>query len=188
MNPQNFLSLLNSRAPMFAPDAETFANMLPNFLSVVLLAIVVTYLLFNPIKKILADRAEKIANELKEADDKNLSAGELKLKYEQKVRDIELERADVIEAARKEGKERQAQIVEEAKTEATGLKDRASREIAKEKERVKDAVHAAIIDISTDMAAKIIEATIDKDAHNKLFDEALAELETTVFQADPQAA
>ena len=147
-----------------------------------------TYLLYNPIKKILADRADKIAGELKDAEDKNLSASELKLKYELKVRDIELERADVIEAARKEAKERQAQIVDEAKAEATSLKDRAAREIAQEKVRFKDAVHAAIIDISTDMAAKVIEATIDKNAHDKLFAEALAELETTVFQQDPAAA
>ena len=187
MNPQNLLSVLTS-APMFSPEAATFVNMLPNLLSVALLAAVMTRLLYNPIKKILADRAEKIAGELKDAEDKNLSASELKQKYEQKVRDIELERADMIEAARKEAKERQVQILEEAKTEATGLKDRAAREIAQEKVRFKDAVHEAIIDISTDMAAKIIDATIDKNAHDRLFAEALTELETTVFQPDPQAA
>ena len=186
MNPQNYLSVLN--APLFGLEGSTFANMLPNLLSVALLAAVMTYLLYNPIKKILAARAEKIAGELKDAEDKNLSASELKLKYEHKVRDIELERADMIEAARKEAKERQAQIMEEAKSEATNLKDRAAREIAQEKTRFKDAVHAAIIDISTDMAAKIIEATIDKNAHDRLFAEALNELETTVFQQDPAAA
>ena len=188
MNPQNILFVLNSNAPLFGLEFATFANMLPNLLSVALLAAVMTYLLYNPIKKILADRADKIAGELKDAEDKNLSAKELKLKYEQKVRDIELERADMIESARKEAKDRQAQILEEAKTEATGLKDRAAREIAQEKTRFKDAVHEAIIDISTDMAAKIIEATIDKSAHDRLFAEALAELETTVFQTDPAAA
>ena len=185
MNPQNILFVLN--APLFGLEAATFVNMLPNLLSVALLAAIMTYLLYNPIKKILADRADKIAGDLKDAEDKNLSASELKLKYEQKVRDIELERADMIEAARKEAKERQAQIVDEAKAEATSLKERAAREIAQEKVRFKDAVHAAIIDISTDMAAKVIEATIDKSAHDKLFAEALAELETTVFQPDPVA-
>ena len=186
MNPGNIQFVLN--APLFGLEASTFVNMLPNLLSVALLAAIMTRLLYNPVKKILADRAEKIASELKDADDKNLSASELKQKYEQKVRDIELERADMIEAARKEARERQAQIVEEAKIEATNLKDRASREIAQEKVRFKDAVHEAIIDISTDMAAKIIEATVDKSAHDRLFAEALAELETTVFQPDPQAA
>ena len=186
MNPQDFLSVLS--APLFELGPRTFANMLPNLLSVAILAAIMTRLLYNPVKKILAARAEKIAGELKDAEDKNLSASELKLKYEQKVRDIELERADLIESARKEAKERQLQILEEAKTEATSLKDRAAREIAQEKVRFKDAVHEAIIDISTDMAAKIIEATIDKSAHDRLFAEALAELETTVFQPDLQTA
>ena len=190
MNPQSLFFVLNSsdRAPLFGLELPTFLGMIPNLFSVAVLAALMTFLLYNPVKKILSDRAEKIAGELKDAEDKNLSAAELKLKYEQKVREIEQERADIIEAARKEAKERQAQIVEEAKTEAMSLKERAAKDISDEKVRFKDAVHAAIIDISTDMAAKIIEVTVDKNAHNKLFAEALAELETTVFRPDTATA
>ena len=185
MNPQNLLSVLTTQAPMFSPEADTFLNMLPNLLSVALLAAIMTYLLYNPIKKILADRAEKIAGELKDAEDKNLTASELKIKYEQKVKDIELERSEIIDAARKEAKDRQIIMLDEAKAEAASVKERAARDIAAEQVRFKDSVHAAIIDISTDMAAKLISATIDKDAHSRLFDEAMAELESTVFKVDP---
>lgn len=169
-------------APLFGLEASTFLNMLPNLISVAALALIMTYLLYNPIKGILDARAERIANDLKDAEDKNLSAAELKAKYEKKVRDIELERADIIEGARKEAKDRQAMIVEEARTEAAHIKERAQKDVEQEKLRFKGAVHAAIVDISADMAAKIIAATIDASAHNRLFDEAMAELESTVFQ------
>jgi F0F1-type ATP synthase membrane subunit b/b' len=52
--------------------------------------------------------------------------------------------------------------------------------IATELEQTKGAVHQAIIDISTDMAAKLIAAAIDQKAHDRLFSEALTELESTM--------
>ena len=189
MNPQNALFFLNTsdNAPLFGLELATFLGMIPNLLSVAILAALMTFLLFNPVKKILSDRAERVAGELKDAEDKNLTAGELKLKYEEKVKEIEEARAAIIEAARREAKERQTAIVNEAKHEADSLKERAAKDISDEKVRFKDAVHAAIIDISTDMAAKIIEATIDRNTHNKLFVEALHELETTVLKPDAAA-
>ena len=71
MNPHNIITVLT--APLFGLEAETFVNMLPNLLSVALLAIIMTYLLYYPVKKILSDRAERVANELKNAEDKNLN-------------------------------------------------------------------------------------------------------------------
>ena len=187
MNPQLIFAFNSSNAPLFGLELATFLGMIPNLISVAVLAALMTYLLYNPVKKILSDRAERVAGELRDAEDKNLSAGELKQKYEGKVKEIEQERAAIIEAARKEAKERQAAIMSEAKHEADSLKERAAKDIADEKVRFKDAVHAAIIDISTDMAAKIIEATIDKNTHNRLFAEALRELETTVLKPDAAA-
>lgn len=179
MNPQHLLFLGRT---LFALDADTFIGMIPNLINFAILAALLTYLLYNPVKKLLDDRAARVAGALQEAEDKNLSAQELKNKYEQKVRDIEIERASILEEARKAAKDRQHQILEEAKAEAQEAKDRASRDISVERERIKDAVYEAIVDISTDMASKLIAASIDKSAHDRLFAEAMAELEATAFR------
>jgi len=68
--------------------------------------------------------------------------------------------------------------VNDAKAEAQDVKDRANRAVATELEQIKGTIHLAMIDISADMAAKLIAATIDKKAHDKLFSEALSELES----------
>ena len=118
-----------------------------------------------------------------EATENQASAAALKALYEGKVKDIETERSDILEAARKEASIRVAQILDDAKTDAQITRDRARRDIATEQARVKAEMQQAIVDIATSMAHKLVAATIDQANQDKLFDQAMAELEATAFQA-----
>lgn len=186
MNPQ-FLVFLNVTRyrPLIDMDLQMFLDMLPNLVNFIATAVLMTWLLYKPVKRILQARADRVEGEMKEAAMSKATAEELKLQYEQKVREIETERAAILEEARKIANENRERILENAKNEAADVKSRAERDIATEKEQIKGAVHEAIISISTDMAEKLISATIDKKAHDKLFSEAMTELEaTTAFRAD----
>jgi F-type H+-transporting ATPase subunit b len=191
LNPQ-YLFLLNDGyryRPLLDMDAQMFIDMLPNLLNFIFTAALLTYLLYKPVRKILQARADRIEGDMKDAALSKLSAEELKAKYEQNLKDIETERAAILEEARKLASEKREQILSEAKAEAQDVKDRANRDIATELEQIKGSVHQSIIDISTDMAAKLISVTIDKNAHEKLFSEAMAELETThAFRTDSVTA
>jgi len=180
LNPQLlFILTANRYRPLIDMDLQMFLDMLPNLLNFIVTAAFLTYLLYKPVRRILKARADRVEGEMKDAATSKATAEELKTQYEQKVRDIEVERNAILDEARKQAGEKRDQILESAKSEAQDVKDRASRDIATELEQTKGAVHQAIIDISTDMAAKLISATIDKNAHDKLFSEALAELEAT---------
>jgi F-type H+-transporting ATPase subunit b len=195
LNPQ-FLFLLNAveEVPfryrqLIDMDAQMFLDMLPNMLNFIITAALLTYLLYKPVKKILQARADRVEGEMKEAAQNKASAEELKTTYEQKVRDIETERAAILEEARKLANENRERMLNDAKAEAQSVKDKANRDIATELEQIKGAIHHSIIEISTDMAAKIISASIDKNAHDKLFNEAMTELEaTTAFSSNSVTA
>ena len=163
--------------PMFDLALQTFIQMLPHLVSFGLLVFVFTKFLYKPVKKILQTRAERVEADIRDAAEDKASAEELKLLYEQKLRDIETERAAILEEARREATTRLNQILGDAKYEAQITRDRAKRDIIAEQERVKAEVHQAIIDIATDMAAKLITANIDKTNHDRLFAEAMEELE-----------
>lgn len=180
MNPQLlFILTANRYRPLIDMDLQMFVDMLPNLFNFVITATFLTYLLYKPVKRVLKARADRVEGDMKDAALNKATAEELKAKYEQKVREIDVERNAILDEARKTAGEKRDQILESAKAEALDVKARASRDIATELEQTKGAVHQAIIDISTDMAAKLISATIDKNAHDKLFSEALAELEAT---------
>jgi F-type H+-transporting ATPase subunit b len=189
LNPQIFiLGGFEWHRTLFSMDLQTFLDMLPNLFNFVLVVAFLSYLLYRPVKNILQARADRVAGELADAENKHLTAQELKAKYEQLVSDIENERKDIISEANKQAGDRRTQILNEAKAEAQDVKDRAAKDIATEREQIKSAVVEAIVDISTDMAARLITTGIDKAAHDKLFDEALIELEgTTAFRTDTVA-
>jgi len=182
LNPQLFTFIGTTSRPLFTLDMQTFLQMLPNFLNFVIVAALLSYLLYKPVKAILETRAARVASEIEDAARDKATAAELKTQYEQKVRDIEVERGTLLEETRKQANSRRDQILDEAKAEAQELKDRAARDIAAERIRVKTEVHQAIIDISADMAAKLVAVNIDKNAHETLFAEAMAELEATAFK------
>jgi len=181
LNPQ-FLFILESGyryRPILAMDLQTFIDMLPSLLNFIATVVLLTWLLYKPVRKILQARADRVEGEMKDAAMNKATAEELKTQYEQKVREIEKERNEILDEARKLANEKRDQIMEAAKAEAQDVKDRASRDVATELEQIKGTVHQAIIDISADMAAKLISATIDKTAHDRLFAEAMTELEAT---------
>jgi F-type H+-transporting ATPase subunit b len=166
---------------MFDLVAQTFIQMGPYLLSFGVLVFFFTKFLYKPVKNILQKRAENIEADIKNAEENKISAAELKAEYDKRLLNIEAERAAILDEARREATARLNQIMGEAKAEAQITRERARRDIAAEQERVKAEIYQAIIDISTDMAAKLVSAAADKQTQDKLFAEAMDELNATVF-------
>jgi F-type H+-transporting ATPase subunit b len=180
LNPQfMFILSVERNRPLIDMDLQMFLGMLPNLINFVIVAAILTYFLYKPVRKMMQTRADRVEGDMKDAATSKASAAELKAEYEQKVKEIETERAAILDEARKLANEKRDQIMDTAKADAADVKERANRDVATELEQIKGSVHQAIVDISTDMAAKLIAATIDKSAHERLFSEAMTELEAT---------
>jgi F-type H+-transporting ATPase subunit b len=166
---------------VFALDAQMFLSAGLQLLNVAVLAYVMWRLLYKPVRKFLQGRTDKVAAQLARAADDTAKAGDLKSQYEQKIKDVGLERDEILESARKQAAEKAKQILAEAKTEADAIKARADLEINLERERVKDEMKQAILDVSAAMTEKYVVLALDKQTHDRLFAEAVAELEATPF-------
>ena len=182
---QGLIFLLNA-APdsriLFNLDQDTLVHIVMQILAVLIICGILTKVLYKPVRTFMAARSARIAGQLEDAKQSVISANELKAEYESKVKDINNERVQLLDDARREANERREKLMEEVKTEASELKLRTARDIDAEKQRAKDEVFQAIVDLSTDMASKLLSQTIDKSAHDRLFDEVLKELEATVFK------
>jgi len=152
-------------------------------LNVIILFVLLTWLLYKPVTKFLQGRADRIAGELKQAADDMSKADGLKAEYEQKLKEIAVEKDAIIEVARKKAAEKAAQILAEAKTEADEIKARASQQAEAELKRVEDGVKNTIIEVSTAMSEKFIAIAMDKETHDKLFKETMIELEEVTWQS-----
>jgi len=183
LNPQILLLSAAQDGRLFGLDTQMFIQIGIQLINAIVLFLLLSWLLYKPVLKFLKARSDKIAGELKQAADDMEKADGLKLQYEQKLKDIAVEKDAIIEAARKKAAEKAAQILAEAKTEADEIKARAAEQAEAELKRVEESVKNTIIEVSTAMSEKFISISIDNETCDKLFNETMAELEEVKWQS-----
>lgn len=176
------LTLIQDAVPdgrLFALDQQTLISALIQLFNFLILAAVLGFILYKPVQKYLRARAERIRGQLEDAQHKMARAEALKAEYEAKLDGIASERAGVLEAARFEAAERSRQMLDDARLEAAAVGRRAEERVQAEKERFKREAWQHIVEVSSTMTEKLIKSTVDGEAHQRLFEEAMTELEET---------
>lgn len=151
--------------------------------SVLVLFTLASYLLFNPVRKMLADRREGIKRDLDNAATDKASAAELKEQYEGKLKNVDKEAEQILSEARQKAMKNEARIIDEAKEEAARIIQRANEEAQLEKKRAMDEVKQEMIAVASMMAAKVITASIDTTIQNTLVEETLKEMGDSTWQS-----
>ena len=88
-------------------------------IAVFFLVLAMSYLLFNPARKLLKDRQERIANDIDSAKEDKESAEALKAEYEAKLKEVDKEAEVILADARQKAMKNQTKIIDEAKEEAS---------------------------------------------------------------------
>ncbi|MGN0436526.1 MAG: F0F1 ATP synthase subunit B [Wujia sp.] len=161
---------------MFGLDAQLLFDVLVQGIAVFLLFIFLSYILINPVRKVLEDRQNKIKNDIDSAAADKEEAAKLKALYDEKLQNADAEANDILATARKKAIKNEETIVAEAKEEAGRILNRANQEAELEKNKVKDEVKQEIIGVATAMAGKFVEGTLDADKQAALIDETLKEM------------
>ena len=146
-----------------------------------IIAIFVLFL-FNPARKFLNDRKEKIRGELEEAKTSQEKATELKEQYEAKLKDIDKEAEDILSDARRRALQNEERIVAQAKEEADRILARAQEEARLEKQKMSDEIKQEIVSVASVMAGKLVGASIDTARQNSLIEETLKEMGEDTWQ------
>jgi F-type H+-transporting ATPase subunit b len=138
--------------------------------------LVVLYLVaYKPVMRMLDERSRRIRESMEQAE-----------AVKEQVARAEEEARRQLEAAAQEGQKRIAQAVqigeelkrkaqEEARREAEALIARARAEIKREREEAIDELRRAVADLTILAAGKVIERSLDKEAHRELIEKVLEE-------------
>ena len=165
-----------SMSRLFDLDWQLIADSCLSTIAVVVLFFVMSYFLFNPARKLLNDRKEKIRGELEDAKSNQEAAAALKAEYEDKLKNIDKEAESILSDARKRALANENQIIAQAKEEAGRIIERARVEAQLEKQKLSDEVKKEIISVASVMAGKLVAASIDTAVQNQLIDETLKEM------------
>ena len=174
--------MLASQTFLFNLDAQLLFNTVLIAIAVFILFLVMSNLLFNPARKLLKDRQDRINNNIKDAKEDKESAAALKAEYESKLKDINKEAESILSEARQKALKNEARIIEEAKEEASRIMKRARQEAELEKKHAMDDVKQEMIAIASLMAQKVVAANMDTTIQDALVEETLREMGEATWQ------
>ena len=168
--------MLASQTFLFNLDAQLLFNTVLIAIAVFALFLVMSNLLFNPARKLLKDRQDRINNDINDAKEDKESAAALKAEYESKLKDINKEAEVILSEARQKALKNEARIIAEAKEEASRIIKSARTEAELEKKHAMDDVKQEIIAIASLMVEKVVAAHMDTTIQDTLVEETLKEM------------
>ena len=161
---------------LFNLDAQLLFDTILLAIAVFFLFFAMSYLLFNPARKMLSDRQERIANDLDSAKEDKESAAVLKAEYEAKLKNIDKEAEVILSEARQKALKNEAKIIGEANEEAARIIKRAQEEALLEKKHAMDDMKQEMVQIASLMAQKVVATSINAEIQDTLVDETLKEM------------
>ena len=167
---------------LFNLDAQLLFDTILLAVAVFFLFLLMSYLLFDPARKLLKDRQERIANDINSAKDDKETAAALKAEYEGRLKEIDKEAEEILSEARQKAIKNEARIIDEAKEEASRIIKRAQEEAELEKKHSMDDMKQEMIQIASLMAQKVVCASIDTQIQDTLVDETLKEMNNSTWQ------
>ena len=145
-------------------------------LAIFILFLAASYLLLDPVRKILNDRKERVMKEQKEAKESREQAIRFKDEYDTKLKRIDKEAEQILSDARKKAMQRENEIIADARAEAARIMENAKREAELEKKHAMDDMKQEMIQIASLMAQKAVAASITTDVQDTLVEETLKEM------------
>lgn len=161
---------------IFGLDAQLLFDAGVLAINIFLLFILLSYILFNPVRNMLKKRQEQITATREETAAANDEAKALKVEYEAKLKDADKAAEVILAEARKKAIKNEEKIISEAKEEAAAIIAQARKEAELEKKKASDDVKKEIVRVATLMAGKLVNVSIDEAAQNKLICETLGEI------------
>ena len=152
---------------LFNLDAQLLFDACVMALSMLVMFTFLSYLLFKPVRKLLEDRKQRVADEQESAKNDRKEAAVYKEEYEQKLKEIDKEAQAILSEARKKAMKTENEIVAEAKEEAARIITRANNEIELERKRALDDMKQEMIAIASAMAGKVVAASIDTSVQDE---------------------
>ena len=144
--------------------------------SFLLLIFLVKKYAWGNITSILDARAEKITNDIDEAEAARQKAEELASKREEELAGSRKEAASIVENAKDTAEKNKSQILSEATQEAVRLKEKAQQEIAHNKEEALNSIKGDVADLTVNLASKLLSQQLDAEGQRQLIDRYLDEL------------
>ena len=139
--------------------------------NLLIIYLILKKVLFAKVQGVMNARQSQVTEMYDAADQSRTDAESMKQEYEEKLAGARDEADKIVRSATQTAQRRGDQIVQEASSQASHLKQKAEEEIAQEKQRMLTDVRGEISDLAVSIASKVVEREIRKEDQDTFVDE-----------------
>jgi len=133
---------------------------------------------YRPIMRMFDERSRKIKESMEQTEFIKEQAAHAEEEAENRIEAASKEGQELVSRAARTGEEVRQQAQQEAKQDAESLIARARNEIQRERDEAIDELRKEFADLTIMAAEKVIDRSLDKEAHRQLIDKMLKESTT----------
>ncbi len=145
-------------------------------LGFLVLFVLLRQLAYPAIKKMLAEREDKIRGDLEAAEQAKSDAQGVLGTYQQQLADARNEAGRIIEEARKAADDLRRDLMAKAEQEAAALRVRSQGDIDQTVARAKADLQREVANFAVSLAEKVVERNLDREAQTALIDRYIADV------------
>ena len=166
----------NTGIKLLMPNMDEF---IPACVAFIIIFVILSKFAWPTIFKMMEDRENKIQGDLDAAEEaKNQAQSDAKA-YEERLAAAERDAAEIVAAARREAEEERSRILAKAQKDAAATIAKARDAVESERKKALVQLSGSVVDLSVEIASKIVGENLTDEQHRKLAERYLAEVGST---------
>jgi F-type H+-transporting ATPase subunit b len=142
-----------------------------------LLAVLLYFVAYKPILRMLDERSEKIKKGLEDAEAASRRAAEMEQEFDRRMAEARKDGQEIMAQATQMSEKARQEILDQAREEARGLIDKARDEIVRERDAAMAELRDQVADLSLNISEKVIGESMDDQRQRQLIAEFLDQTE-----------
>lgn len=157
-SPEDFLNKL----------IPNFWSLLINLLALIVFFVVLYFIAYKPVKKLIKARRHKVQEEMQEGERLKKIGEEREKETRNIVSEAKAEASLIRQKGEEEGVKLKEEMLQKAETELKEKKARALEELRQEEEKTRAALQSETVDLALLMAEKLVDEKMDSNLDKKL--------------------
>lgn len=152
------------------------AEFIPALIAFLVILLILAKLVWPPVLDMMEKRQHKIQDDLDAAERSKVQAAEEARSYEAKILDAHHEADAIVAKAKKEAEEVRSAVLAKAQREAADIIAKAHGAVDSERHKAMIELSSSVVDLSVEIASKIIGNNLSVEEQRKLAEKYLAEV------------
>ena len=152
------------------------AEFIPALIAFLVILVILSKLVWPSVLEMMEKRQQKIQDDLDAAERSKIQAAEEAKSYEAKILEVHHEADAIVAKAKKEAEEVRSAVLAKAQREAADIIAKAHGAVDSERHKAMIELSSSVVDLSVEIASKIIGNDLSVEEQRKLAEKYLAEV------------